>query len=289
MMRERFALISLTLAAAYAVAQTPQPVPAAPAAAPTATATTSANDDLTIHYKGAGVTAPEFLSINGTFDAIDHCKKLDGEEQILIAVDRAGTPQTIMLLKVLGNDLDEMAQHVVELDKFKPGTADGAPSIVAVAVKMDLQACRMEKTNEQGRKRDYVQLRSAPKQVFELVEAPRYALTELPPAPGSAAWNKLHQGLYRIGGGITAPIILHQVDPAFSDEARKAKYQGVCLISIIVDVNGNPQNPRIVRPLGMGLDMKAIEAVKQFRFRPAMKGKTPVPVQITVEVNFRLY
>jgi TonB family protein len=97
-------------------------------------------------------------------------------------------------------------------------------------------------------------------------------------------------GLFHIGGGVSAPQILHEVDPEFSDEARRAKYQGICLISIIVDTNGNPQNPRVVRPLGMGLDEKALEAVKQFRFKPAMKdGKTPVPVMITVEVNFRLY
>jgi len=97
-------------------------------------------------------------------------------------------------------------------------------------------------------------------------------------------------GLYHIGGGVAAPVLLYEAQPEFSDEARRAKYQGVCLISIIVDTNGNPQNPRVVRPLGMGLDEKALEAVKQFRFKPAMKdGKTPVPVQITVEVNFRLY
>jgi TonB family protein len=97
-------------------------------------------------------------------------------------------------------------------------------------------------------------------------------------------------GLYHIGGGVAAPVLLKQVDPEFSDEARRAKYQGSCTISIIVDVNGIPQNPRVVQNLGMGLDEKALEAVKQFRFKPAMKdGKTPVPVMITVVVNFRLY
>ena len=76
----------------------------------------------------------------------------------------------------------------------------------------------------------------------------------------------------------------------FSDEARRAKYQGVCLISLIVDAQGNPQNPHVVRPLGMGLDEKALEAVRKYKFKPAMKdGKTPVPVMITIEVNFRLY
>jgi periplasmic protein TonB len=97
-------------------------------------------------------------------------------------------------------------------------------------------------------------------------------------------------GVYQIGGGVSAPIPLNQVEAEFSDEARRAKYQGVCLISMIVDTNGMPQNPRVVRPLGMGLDEKALEAVRKYRFKPALKdGKTPVPVMITVEVNFRLY
>jgi len=97
-------------------------------------------------------------------------------------------------------------------------------------------------------------------------------------------------GLYRIGGGVSAPLVLHAVDPEFSDEARRAKYQGLVLIQMIVDAQGNPQNPKVVRPLGMGLDEKALEAVRQYKLKPAMKdGKTPVPVMITIEVNFRLY
>jgi TonB family protein len=97
-------------------------------------------------------------------------------------------------------------------------------------------------------------------------------------------------GLYHVGGGVSAPVPLNSVEAEFSDEARRAKYQGVCLISLIVDAQGNPQNPRVVRALGMGLDEKALEAVKKYKFKPAMKeGRTPVPVMITVEVNFRLY
>jgi len=68
-------------------------------------------------------------------------------------------------------------------------------------------------------------------------------------------------GLYHVGGGVSAPVPLNSVEAEFSDEARRAKYQGVCLISLIVDAQGNPQNPRVVRTLGMGLDEKALEAV----------------------------
>jgi periplasmic protein TonB len=97
-------------------------------------------------------------------------------------------------------------------------------------------------------------------------------------------------GLEQIGGRVSAPVVLHSVEAEFSDEARRAKYQGVCLISLIVDAQGNPQNIRVARALGMGLDEKAIEAIRQYKFKPAMKdGKTPVPVMITIEVDFRLY
>lgn len=97
-------------------------------------------------------------------------------------------------------------------------------------------------------------------------------------------------GVYKVGGGISAPIAIYQPEAEFSDEARRAKYQGICVIEMIVDAQGNPQNPRVIRPLGMGLDEKAIEAVRKYKFKPAMKdGKIPVPVMVTVEVNFRLY
>ncbi len=97
-------------------------------------------------------------------------------------------------------------------------------------------------------------------------------------------------GVFRVGGGISAPVPVVWPEAEFSDEARRAKYQGVCLVSLIVDAQGNPQNPRVVRPLGMGLDEKALEAVRKYKFKPAMKdGRTPVPVMITIEVNFRLY
>jgi TonB family protein len=97
-------------------------------------------------------------------------------------------------------------------------------------------------------------------------------------------------GLYHIGGGVSAPVPLNTPEPEFSDEARRAKYQGVCLVALIVDAHGDPQNVRVVRALGMGLDEKALEAVKKYKFKPAMKdGKTPVAVELTVEINFRLY
>jgi periplasmic protein TonB len=106
--------------------------------------------------------------------------------------------------------------------------------------------------------------------------------------PGSG-WN-IGGGLAQVGGRVSAPIPLNNVEAEFSDEARRAKYQGVVLVSVIVDTQGYPQNPRVIRALGMGLDEKAIEAVRKYRFKPAMRdGKTPVAVMVNVEVNFHLY
>jgi periplasmic protein TonB len=95
-------------------------------------------------------------------------------------------------------------------------------------------------------------------------------------------------GAYHIGGEVSAPQLISKIEPEYSEEARKAKYSGSVLLSIVVDANGLPRDIKVVRPLGLGLDQKAIEAVMKWRFRPGMKGGRPVPVQAQVEVSFRL-
>jgi TonB family protein len=95
-------------------------------------------------------------------------------------------------------------------------------------------------------------------------------------------------GAYRIGGDVSAPVLVSKVEPEYSEEARKAKYSGSVLLSIVVDPSGLPRDIRIVRPLGLGLDQKAIDAVMKWRFRPGMKGGRAVAVQAQVEVSFRL-
>ena len=95
-------------------------------------------------------------------------------------------------------------------------------------------------------------------------------------------------GAFHMGAGITAPTVLYKVEPEYSEEARKAKYQGTVELVIEVDVNGKPRNLKVVRSLGLGLDEKAIEAVEKWKFRPGYKDGHPVVVQAYVEVNFRL-
>ena len=92
----------------------------------------------------------------------------------------------------------------------------------------------------------------------------------------------------KLSGGVVAPVVLYKVDPEYSEEARKAKYQGTVLLVIEVGEDGKPQRFRVVRSLGLGLDEKAIEAVSQWKFKPATRDGRPVPAPATIEVNFRL-
>jgi TonB family protein len=96
-------------------------------------------------------------------------------------------------------------------------------------------------------------------------------------------------GIMSVGGGVSAPVVVHSVEPEFTQEARAANFQGGVSIQLIVDAQGNPQNIHLVRHLGMGLDEKAVEAVRQYKFRPAMYQGHPVAVQIVINVDFRLY
>lgn len=96
-------------------------------------------------------------------------------------------------------------------------------------------------------------------------------------------------GLMSVGGGVSAPVVIHSVEPEFTANARSANLQGTVSIQLIVDSQGNPQNAHVVGHLGMGLDEKALEAVRQYRFRPAMYQGHPVAVQMVVDVDFHLH
>jgi protein TonB len=98
------------------------------------------------------------------------------------------------------------------------------------------------------------------------------------------------RGVYPAGkSGVTVPRLIYSPEPVFSDEARKAKTQGVVVLMLVVGKDGRPSDIYVQRSLGMGLDEKAIEAVNHWRFHPATLNGQPVATQIAVEVEFHLY
>ena len=95
--------------------------------------------------------------------------------------------------------------------------------------------------------------------------------------------------IFRVGGGVTAPREIYAPDPEYSEQARKAKYQGTVLLWVVIGADGRIHDVHVQRSVGMGLDEKAVDAVRNWRFEPARKDGRAVAVQINIEVNFRLY
>lgn len=97
-------------------------------------------------------------------------------------------------------------------------------------------------------------------------------------------------GVYRPGNGVTVPVLLREVKPAYTAEAMRAKVQGTVLVECVVLPDGSVGNVQILKSLdsAFGLDQEAIKAAKQWRFRPGVRQGEPVPVLITIELSFTL-
>lgn len=103
-----------------------------------------------------------------------------------------------------------------------------------------------------------------------------------PPGNGSV------QGSGNSAGSGSAPVVLHRVDPEYSEEARSAKYQGTVLLDVEIDATGKVTGMQVSRSLGLGLDEKAIEAVRQWRFRPEIRDGRTLASEAKVAARFRL-
>jgi TonB family protein len=160
----------------------------------------------------------------------------------------------------------------------KPATAQAAVDLADILIR-------------QGREAEALPLLEGAQKIFETSVGPRSALAhsvaarraklEHQPAPEGS-------GVYRVGNGIVAPNILRKGEPVYSEEARKKKLQGTISVSLVVDATGTPTQIAVIRPLGMGLDEKAIEAVSKWKFAPATKDGVPVSVVADVEVSLHL-
>jgi len=111
----------------------------------------------------------------------------------------------------------------------------------------------------------------------------------LPQVPKYAMRPSPQPGAFRVSNAVYAPRAVSAPDPEYAEQARRARFQGTDVLWLIVGPDGLPRNIQVARPLGMGLDEKAVEAVSTWKFDPATKGGEPVAVQINVEVSFHLY
>ena len=115
--------------------------------------------------------------------------------------------------------------------------------------------------------------------------------TALPvtPSPDSGAIKRADDADFKARGG-HSPVLMYQVDPEFTEAARKKRISGNVTISFVVDRNGKPKDLHVLKGVGLGLDEKAVEAVRQYRFKPATDADgQPVAMPLTVNVNFQIF
>lgn len=115
------------------------------------------------------------------------------------------------------------------------------------------------------------------------------ALTGVLSVPSNGVGYGSGGGVFQVGGGVSPPRIKYQTEPEFSEEARKSGREGTVVVRATVGQDGKIHDPHVVRSLGLGLDEKAIEAVNQWLFEPAVKDGHKVAVYVDIEVNFHLY
>jgi TonB family protein len=251
-----------------------------------------------VYSKGAGVILPQLLPLKLPIPAdIDCEEKINGKVELTLLVDTAGRSRNIMFVRPLGNDLDKFALQIADADRFTPGSFAGNPAVVAISLRMKIQSCIVKSQDSAGKATYSLRLRSRPLQ--ELIPATNppdqtdltsrmFERSDIDVDAPKTKSPDVYRGSL-VGGSVHAPVPLIQPEAEYTEEARKAKINGMCLISLIVDSQGMPKNLQVKKSLNPGLDHNAIIAVGKYRFKPAMKDGVPVPVLVLMEVNYKLW
>jgi hypothetical protein len=212
-------LLFLALAATCASSQQPTP-----SSAPTTPYVQ--HESVKVYSPGPDVTASVLLPLSLSSLYTEKCKKFDGKVTLSLLVDTAGHPRNIVFLKPLGSDLDQFALNIAGTDRFKPGTVDGKPVVVAESLDVKIQSCIVEYKDSSGVKTHSMELRSAPVQKLATIHQPPLQVVL---APEGESWRDPNLGassLYHVGADVSRPIPFNSVEARYSDEARAKKSTG---------------------------------------------------------------
>jgi TonB family protein len=219
-----------------------------------------------VYQIGPGVTPPILVRpVPAAYppDAVETDPKHLVVLSAIIGVD--GVAKNIFVVHPHSGAFDQSALDAVKQSQFQPGSLNGNP--VPVAIRLKVPFFRFKPAIPLIEH----DLRNGGWQSFGKDASP----TQDDPL--------------KLRPGDTPPKATQTANAEFSDEARRAKYQGIVIVSLVVNEEGLPTDLHIVKPLGYGLDEKALKAVRKYRFQPAMRDGKPVAVRIMVEINFRLY
>jgi TonB family protein len=199
-------------------------------------------------------------------------KKYDQAREDFLQAQTADPAHKVTPLVWLGLTEAKQEGHAAAAESyFHQAMALAVPDSVDAGVAADLYANFLR---DEGRQAEADAMR-------QQADSARRAARSLRPQPAGA-------GVYRVGNGVTAPLLLSKPEPEYSEEARAAKYQGTVILSMEVAPDGLAHNIQVVQGLGMGLDEEAVAAVRQWKFQPGTKDQVPVTVRALIEVNFRL-
>jgi TonB family protein len=208
-----------------------------------------------------------------------HCDEFDGVVKLTAVIDGAGLPRDLKTLDASDPRLVGFATKLVDTLRFKPGTIDGSTTAVAVELTVGLHTCAQRQAHPTDG--DFY--------IFTLRAHPMIALAVVaPPAAQEAVSTARTEAstAEQVGGHISAPIPTVFTDPKIPISGKLPK-RGLCLLGVTIDANGVPQNIHMARSLDPELDSNVIEAVKNWRFKPALRdGSDPVAVEGTVEATF---
>jgi TonB family protein len=194
-------------------------------------------------------------------------QNIQGAVLLQVTVEKNGNVDDIA---ILSGDLvlADAAVDAVSAWRFEPYTQSGSP--VQISQKLSFNFIPSEKIGK-----------------FD---------TQLGPPTPARPWSSADQNelpsegkVYRVGQGVTSPRAIYAPSPEYTEAARKIRFQGTCLLSLIVGPDGQARDIKVIGALGKGLDAKAVEAVRKWKFQPAMRDGEAVAVLMEVETQFHLY
>jgi TonB family protein len=257
---------------------------------PSAAQQAKSSGPVSIFKMGPGTTAPTLMPVDFSPAISNQCeRKFKGKVEISLIVDAHGLAQNMLFLKPAVNDLDRVAILVAQMDRFTPATQAGTAIAVGQSLELNLESCLVSEVDSAGKRTYKLKLASVPTQKLkpynDYPQEVVFATEQVPLASTSLTPDRMKQD----GGSVSTPVPIISPQAEYSDEGLKKNINGQCLVSLYVDAYGLPQNLKLLRSLEPTLDQKALEAVDRYRFKPALRNKMePVPVIITIEVNFRL-
>jgi len=220
-------------------------------------------------------TGPAFLSRQAAeYTEEARQAKLEGAVTLTLTFGADGKTHDVRVVKSLGLGLDEKAVEAARKWTFRPAYQDGNPVDYPTTVTMSFHLVPAAPgALEIARKS-----KSGPQDAHQVI---------LTPDPTVMAATKSYF-IVSPSPGVTLPLLVSKTDPEYSELARNAKYQGTLTMSVSIGADGAMHGVRVLKSLGLGLDEKGIEAVKQWKFQPAYQDGKPIPYTATIQVEFRL-